>query len=132
MGTGLLLSDKDGLASGPAWPDQCQLILIHSLFLRDSYGAEEVLMIPRILMLLCILLGVVRVEAASDDQLAAIRALGSLNGVALHCGRLDQTQRIKQVLVRTLPKQRQLGELFDYQTNKSFMAFINDGRVCPS
>ncbi|MCG7963365.1 MAG: hypothetical protein JAY81_11745, partial [Candidatus Thiodiazotropha endolucinida] len=62
----MVLSDKDGLASGPAWPDQCQLILIHSLFLRDSYGAEEVLMIPRILMLLCILLGVVRVEAASD------------------------------------------------------------------
>ncbi|MCG7927631.1 MAG: hypothetical protein JAY67_19095, partial [Candidatus Thiodiazotropha taylori] len=60
-------------------------------------------MIPRILMLLCFLLGVVRVEAASDDQLAAIRSLGSLNGVALHCGRLDQTQRIKQVLVRTLP-----------------------------
>ncbi|MCG7899429.1 MAG: hypothetical protein JAY99_03765 [Candidatus Thiodiazotropha lotti] len=89
-------------------------------------------MIPRILLLLSILFGVVRAEAASDDQLAAIRALGSLNGVALQCGRVDQTQRIKQVLVNTLPKQRQLGELFDYQTNKSFMAFINDNRVCPS
>ncbi|MCG8488267.1 MAG: hypothetical protein AB2551_07430 [Candidatus Thiodiazotropha sp.] len=88
-------------------------------------------MIPRILMLLPILFGLAQAEAASDDQLAAIRALGSLNGVALHCGRLDQTQRIKQVLVLRLPKQRQLGELFDYQTNKSFMAFINDNRVCP-
>ncbi|MCG7984253.1 MAG: hypothetical protein JAY90_16065 [Candidatus Thiodiazotropha lotti] len=90
------------------------------------------LMIPRILMLLSILFGVVRVEAASDDQLTAIRALGSLNGVALHCGRLDQTQRIKQALVLALPKQRQLGELFDYQTNKSFMAFINEKRTCPA
>ncbi|MCG7869735.1 MAG: hypothetical protein JAY74_25620 [Candidatus Thiodiazotropha taylori] len=89
-------------------------------------------MIPRILMLLSILFCMNVAEAASDDQLAAIRALGSLNGVALHCGRLDQTQRIKQVLVKTLPKQRQLGELFDYQTNKSFMAFIKDERACPS
>ncbi|MCG8017440.1 MAG: hypothetical protein JAY97_14605 [Candidatus Thiodiazotropha sp. 'RUGA'] len=89
-------------------------------------------MIQRILMLLFVLFGMVRAEAANDDQLAAIKTLGSLNGVALHCGRLDQTQRIKQALVFNLPKQRQLGELFDYQTNKSFMAFINESRVCPS
>ncbi|MET0080900.1 MAG: hypothetical protein ABW119_20765 [Candidatus Thiodiazotropha lotti] len=89
-------------------------------------------MIQRILMLLPVLFGMVRAEAASDDQLAAIQALGLLNGVALHCGQLGQTQRIKQALVLTLPKQRQLGELFDYQTNKSFMAFINESQVCPS
>ena len=89
-------------------------------------------MIPPILMFWLILFGLVRAEAANNDQLAAIRALGSLNGVALHCDRLDQTQRIKRVLVVTLPKRRQLGELFDYQTNKAFMAFIENSGACPS
>lgn len=70
--------------------------------------------------------------AQSSEQLEAITALGTLNGIALHCNALGETQRIKQVLVARLPKRRQLGELFDYETNRSFLAFIENNRACPS
>ncbi|MCU7846359.1 MAG: hypothetical protein KZQ93_21195 [Candidatus Thiodiazotropha sp. (ex Monitilora ramsayi)] len=70
--------------------------------------------------------------AQSNDQLSAIRALGTLNGVALQCNALSETQRMKRALVANLPKRRQLGELFDYETNKSFMAFIENSAECPS
>ncbi|MCU7810481.1 MAG: hypothetical protein KZQ77_04495, partial [Candidatus Thiodiazotropha sp. (ex Notomyrtea botanica)] len=43
-----------------------------------------------------------------------------------------ETQRIKRALVSVLPKRRQLGELFDHQTNQSFMAFMKDSASCPS
>jgi hypothetical protein len=70
--------------------------------------------------------------AANPDQLAAIRGLGSLNGIALHCNGLAETQKIKRILVQTLPKRRQLGELFDYETNNAFLAFIEHNSQCPS
>ncbi len=69
--------------------------------------------------------------AVNDDQLQAIRALGALNGVALHCDGLAETQRIKRALVLNLPKRRQLGELFEYETNKAYMAFIDKDETCP-
>ncbi|MES9950687.1 MAG: hypothetical protein ABW118_17150 [Candidatus Thiodiazotropha sp.] len=71
-------------------------------------------------------------SAQSSEQLAAITALGSLNGIALHCKALSETQRIKRTLVATLPKRRQLGELFDYETNRSYMAFIEKNNTCPT
>jgi hypothetical protein len=70
--------------------------------------------------------------SADDQQLAAIRSLGALNGVALHCKALEETRRMKRVLVLNLPKRRQLGELFDYETNASFMKFIRDKERCPA
>ncbi|MET0068475.1 MAG: hypothetical protein ABW096_00445 [Candidatus Thiodiazotropha sp.] len=70
--------------------------------------------------------------AQNSGQLAAISDLGRLNGIALHCKALVETQRMKRVLVATLPKRRQLGELFDYETNRSFMAFIEKDEACPS
>ena len=71
-------------------------------------------------------------NAQNSDQLSAIRDLGTLNGIALQCNALSETQRIKRALVANLPKRRQLGELFDYETNKSFMAFIENSAECPS
>ena len=70
--------------------------------------------------------------AETEEQLEAIKALGHLNGIALHCKALLETQRMKRALVANLPKKRQLGELFDYETNRAFMAFIADGSSCPS
>ena len=70
--------------------------------------------------------------AESQEQLDAIRDLGNLNGIALHCKALTETQRMKRALVANLPKKRQLGELFDYETNRSFMAFIDSSSSCPS
>ncbi len=70
--------------------------------------------------------------AEPQEQLDAIRELGNLNGIALHCKALTETQRMKRALVANLPKKRQLGELFDYETNRSFMAFIDSNSSCPS
>ena len=62
----------------------------------------------------------------------AIRALGHINGVALHCKALPETQRIKRALVMRLPKRRQLGEFFEYETRNSFMDFMQKNAQCPS
>lgn len=70
--------------------------------------------------------------AAEDAQLAAIKRLGELNGIALNCGHFSETQRMKQALVANLPKQKQLGELFDYETNRSFMKVIQEQATCPT
>ena len=48
-------------------------------------------------------------ESVSDEQYENIRTLGMLNGVALNCRYLVETQRMKRTLVDTLPKRRELG-----------------------
>jgi hypothetical protein len=83
-------------------------------------------------LLLIIGLGWSPAFAESEERLSAIRTLGKLNGVALHCKALVETQRMKRALVANLPKKRQLGELFDYETNRAFMAFIENRSSCPS
>jgi len=54
-----------------------------------------------------------------------------LNGVALHCHYLDETRRMKEALVSTLPKRRELGLAFDEVTNESFIGFIDQELSCP-
>ncbi len=69
--------------------------------------------------------------AATDKQLETITKLGQLNGIALQCGYIPQVQKIKQSLVLNLPKRRELGEWFEYQTNNKFMEFIKNNMSCP-
>ena len=83
------------------------------------------------LPLLCLLPQVAPAQAATKIQLAAISEMGRLNGIALQCGYLDETRRIKMALIRALPKQRALGQWFEQETNASFMSFIQDNRNCP-
>ena len=85
-----------------------------------------------IAVLLCLVLIQIESSAATSGQLAVIKQLGQLNGVALHCKALPETQRMKRALVKNLPKRRQLGELFDTETHNSFMQFINKQTQCPS
>ena len=70
-------------------------------------------------------------NAESDDQLDAIRGMGSLYGIALPCQYLDQTRRIKQGMVDNLPKKRYLGQVFEQATNESFLEFTKAGTGCP-
>jgi hypothetical protein len=79
-----------------------------------------------------LLCGATAAQAAEDERLAAIKELGELNGIALNCGRLEETRRMKQALVAILPKRRQLGDLFDYETNRAFMESIQAHRPCPA
>ena len=74
----------------------------------------------------------VQAQGYSADQYESIRQLGQLNGVALNCQFLNETRRMKKALVVTLPKRRQLGELFDTETNSAFLKFIEEKRECPS
>lgn len=71
------------------------------------------------------------VQAATENQLSAISAMGELNGVALQCRYIEQMQRIKMTLVLHLPKQRELGDWFEVTTSKSYMDFMNKGLPCP-
>ncbi|MCW8906782.1 MAG: hypothetical protein OQL28_06005 [Sedimenticola sp.] len=73
----------------------------------------------------------VQAQGYSDEQLESIRQLGRLNGVALNCRYVDETRRMKKALVLALPKRRQLGELFDTETNDAFLKFIEQRRECP-
>ena len=70
--------------------------------------------------------------AISDEQFESIKKLGNLNGVALQCGYLEETRRMKIALIDSLPKRRELGLAFDQITHESFMEFIQEQRSCPS
>jgi len=78
------------------------------------------------------LIGPSSVFAASESQLSAISTLGELNGIALQCRYIEQMQKIKKALVVNLPKRRELGLLFEQNTNEAFMDFINENAVCPN
>ncbi len=73
-----------------------------------------------------------QVHASEQEQVAAISGLGVLNGIALHCRYVAETRRMKRSLVVALPKRRQLGRIFEEQTNESFLAFISDNASCPA
>ena len=71
------------------------------------------------------------VAAQPDPRFEAVRGLGSLNGVALACGYLDQTRRMKQALVDHLPRERAYGLAFDESTDQSFRGFLGRHGTCP-
>lgn len=87
---------------------------------------------PKLLVFAALLSTWTMVQAQQDPQFATIARLGELNGIALHCKALPETQRMKRALVANLPKRRQLGELFDQETNRSFMEFMQQNDSCPS
>ncbi len=70
--------------------------------------------------------------AVTDDQFDRIQAVGGLNGIALHCGYVAETRRMKEALVANLPKVRALGRAFDDKTNDAFLVFSQAETPCPS
>ncbi len=85
----------------------------------------------RFIPLVLLLLAIQAPAAEPTPRLQAIGRMGELNGVALQCRYLDQMRRIKQVLIRHLPKKRELGEWFEKTTQDSFMSFMEENRECP-
>lgn len=69
--------------------------------------------------------------AVTDSQTQSILRLGELNGVALKCQYLQQARQIKLSLARSLPKLRGLGEMYEEETNRSFLEFIKNEKACP-
>lgn len=84
-----------------------------------------------ILLFLLLLSALTVARAASDIQLSAISRMAELNGIALQCRFVEQMQQIKRSLVLNLPKQRELGLLFEQDTNASFLRFIETDQACP-
>lgn len=70
--------------------------------------------------------------ADEDPRYAAVKGLGGLNGVALQCKYIDQVRRMKSAVVANAPKERSFGLAFDEATNEAFLAFIRDGKTCPT
>ncbi|WP_456445718.1 hypothetical protein [Thiolapillus sp.] len=85
-------------------------------------------------LLLFVLALPANVSAESPEQKGyqAVKELGRLNGIALNCRYFDQAKRIKQMLITSLPKRRELGQLFEDETDASFKSFIQSGAACPS
>ena len=70
-------------------------------------------------------------DADTDARYEAVKALGSLNGIALQCKYLDQVSRMKQAVVSNVPKERSFGLAFDQAANDSFLEFIRERSACP-
>ncbi len=61
----------------------------------------------------------------------AIGELGTLNGIALACKQNALTARMREIMVDTVPKERDIGEVFERATHTSFLDFGRSGKVCP-
>jgi hypothetical protein len=69
---------------------------------------------------------------AGDEALrGAVMRLGELNGTALACGQGALVARLREIMVATAPKQRDIGEYFEMATNETFLSFGQSGRECP-
>ena len=73
----------------------------------------------------------VAADTDTDARYDAVKALGRLNGIALQCKYIDQVSRMKQAVVKTVPKERSFGLAFDQAANDSFLAFIQEQNSCP-
>ena len=69
--------------------------------------------------------------AAADERLRAVEEMGRLNGIALQCRYARQVKKIKLALIAHLPKERQMGRLFEEATNQSFLSSLADADGCP-
>lgn len=78
-----------------------------------------------------ILLGAPAAHAAEDALTQAVTEFGTLNGVILACKQHALTARMREIMVDTVPKERNVGELFEDATSKSFLNFGSDGKTCP-
>ncbi|MBF0218224.1 MAG: hypothetical protein HQL49_01655 [Gammaproteobacteria bacterium] len=67
----------------------------------------------------------------ASEQNSAVARLGELNGVALQCKYFKKTREIKEMLILHLPKQRAYGVIFDDESNRSFIDFMQNRRSCP-
>lgn len=82
------------------------------------------------IVLLLLLLAAVPAAAATPQE-QAVKALGMLNGTALHCHYMDEMRRIKGAVVAHAPRTRPMGAIFEEATNESFLAFAREERACP-
>ncbi|MES9855654.1 MAG: SCO family protein [Sedimenticola sp.] len=69
--------------------------------------------------------------ASTHAQYREVRQLGELNGIALHCRRIEETRRMKRAMVEHLPKIKALGDLFDQASHERFLSISQGEETCP-
>jgi len=67
---------------------------------------------------------------AGEQGIAAIEALGKVNGMALACQQPAIASRARNALVTSAPKTRTNGELFENATNAAYLE-QGKGALCP-
>ena len=67
----------------------------------------------------------------SPELPRSISALGELNGIALACQQMALSTRLREVMINEAPKEREIGELYEQATQKSFLAQGQEGKTCP-
>lgn len=77
------------------------------------------------------LLAACPLHAAEDALTQAVTEFGTLNGVILACKQHALTARMREIMVETVPKERNVGEIFEEATSKSFLNFGAEGKACP-
>jgi hypothetical protein len=60
-----------------------------------------------------------------------ISTLGQLNGVALACKQMALSNRLREILINSAPKERAIGERFEQASNDAFLAQGNSHMNCP-
>lgn len=88
--------------------------------------------IPALALTLAATLFSVGAAAFTPVQHETVIRLGELNGIALQCGYNADMRRMKQALVDSVPKVSQLGDLFEAETQKSFLNMVNKRLPCPN
>ena len=90
----------------------------------------------RYVLLLSASLALLAGSAQAENQvgsalLAQVSELGRLNGVALACGQPALTARLREIMVNSVPKTRELGEVYEQASNAAFLAQGLHGAKCP-
>ncbi len=67
---------------------------------------------------------------AADEGIAAVQAIGRLNGIALACQQPALVSRTRNSVVTTAPKTREIGEAFENATNAAYLE-QGKGGACP-
>ena len=70
-------------------------------------------------------------DTDTEARYDAVKSLGRLNGIALQCKYIDQVSRMRQAVVKTVPKERSFGLAFDQAANDSFLEFTLKRSSCP-
>jgi hypothetical protein len=69
--------------------------------------------------------------ADAEAGLAAVKALGSVNGQALACSEAALAARAKQLMLAHAPKTQRFGAAYEEATQEAFLAQTRAAGTCP-
>lgn len=85
----------------------------------------------RLLLLLAAVLPAPTFATDVEAGLAAVKALGSVNGQALACSEKRVAARARELMLAHAPKTERFGAAYEEATQAGFSAQTREGRACP-